>query len=615
MPGPWTGEVQITVLDGQAGTVTAPSQTVMAVIGCAIAGTNYQVVPTKSLATLASTFTGGPMVEAAGLVVQAGGVVLAVKTAVGTAGVITGSNQSATNVSGVSIVATNARVTYVAQTPHVLQTGDVVTIASVTGSTEVNGTWPITVIDATHFEIPVTSITPYVSGGTVQYTGAVATIASATATTAPAPYFTGTPADDYYPMVVAQTGFTVGTTGGSVLISLDAGRTFGPPIAVGTATTIALKDTGGLDTGLTLHLGGSGKVWAGGGVGSNGTPVGDYVRCSTVAPQPNDSGIASALAALVTYVSSSASVFPLIQIVGSLGASDATSIESGGSTNLDGMAAQYLFERAIMSSRDAHAPTAWGGQGETEATWEASVISDFASTVAKRVCATAGYYNMPTAFPTAFASSPRYRRPLSFALCAREVAIAPQRHAGKVGGTQGGPLSQIVVSPTRDPQDGFIYHDEYLSPAFDYFLPGGVARLAAARTHPRKAGIFSADPLTLAAQGSDFSLLPRAIVMDVACTLVQQALADFIAADFTTKPNGTLSDVGASTIYNAAYNALQSGMVAVGMISSFAVQVDQTQNILVTSKVTVTITILGVGYVLEEDVTIGFANALAASAA
>jgi hypothetical protein len=298
-----------------------------------------------------------------------------------------------------------------------------------------------------------------------------------------------------------------------------------------------------------------------------------------------------------------------------LGASDASAIEASASTNLDGMAAQYLFERAIMSSRDASPPLAWGGTAETEATWEASVIAAFASTVAKRVCCSAGYYNMATAFPTSFASTPRYRRPLAFALAAREVAIAPQRHAGKVGGTQGGNLTQIVVNPTLDPRDGFIYHDEYLNPAFDYFLPGGTGRFAPARTHPRKAGFFISNPLTLAAQGSDFSLLPRAIVMDVACTLVQQALVDFVAADFTTKPNGTLSDVGASTIYNAAYGALQSGMVAVAMISSFSVQVDQTQNILVTNKVTVTVTLLGVGYVLEEDVTIGFANALAASAA
>ncbi len=614
MAGPWTGDVQITVLDGQAGTVTAPSQTVMAIIGTAIAGTNYQVVPTKSLATLESTFTGGPMVEAAGLVIQAGGVVLAVKTAVGTAGVITGSAQATTAVSATAALGGLVEITYSAQTPHVLQTGDVVTIASVTGTTEANGTWVITVVDATHFTIPVTFANAWVSGGTVQFTGSVATIAG-TAVTRACPYFTGTPADDYYPMAVAQTGFTVGTTGGSILVSLDAGRTFGPPIPVGTATTLALKDVGGLDTGLTVHLGLAATIWTGGGVNANGVPVGDYVRCSTVAPQPSDSGISSALGALITYVSGSASVFPLIQIVGKLAASDASAIESSGTYNLDGMAAQYLYERALISSRDALAPLAWGGAGETEAVWEASVIADFSATTAKRVCCSAGYYNMATAFPTSFASTPRYRRPMSFALAAREVAIAPQRHAGKVGGTQGGNLTQITVNPVLDPRDGFIYHDEYLNPAFDYYLPAGVGRFAAARTHPRKAGFFSADPLTLAAQGSDFSLLPRAIVMDVACTLVQQALVDFIAADFTTKPNGTLSDVGASTIYNAAYGALQSGMKAVAMISDFSIQVDQTQNILVTNKVSVTITLLGVGYVLEEDVTIGFANALAASAA
>lgn len=615
MAGPWSLDVQFTVLDGQAGVVSAPSQRVMAIIGCAIAGTPYQVVPTASLATIASTYTGGPMPEAAGLVVQAGGVCLLVKTAAAVAGVITGSAQATTVITGVSIVSTNARIVYSAQTPHVLLAGDVVTIASVGGAVEVNGTWVITaVIDATHFEIGVTSITPYTSGGTVQYTGSIATIAGSAVTRA-SPYFTGAANDDYYPMVVAQTGFTVGTTGGSVLVSLDAGRTYGPPIAVGTATTYALKDTGGLDTGLTIHFGVAATIWTGGGV-VNGSPVGDYVRCSTVAPQPNDAGIVLALAALVTYVSSAAAVFPLIQIVGStMGASDATAVESGGGTNLDSMAAQYLFERAIMSSRDASPPTAWGGTGESEATWDASVIAAYSATTAKRVCASAGYYNMPSAFPTNFASVPKYRRPLSFALAAREVSIAPQRHAGKVGGIEGGALAQIIVDPTRDPGDGFVYHNEYIGAVFDYKRPAGVGRLAAATTHPRKAGFFMSNPLTLAAQGSDFSLLPQAIVMDVACTLAYGALVNFVAADFTTKPNGTLSDVGAAAIYSAVYDAITSGMVGVGMISSFAVLVDQTQNIQVTQVLQVTITILGVAYVLQINVPIGFTNNLAAQAA
>lgn len=50
--------------------------------------------------------------------------------------------------------------------PHGLVTGDIVTIASVGGATQANGTWPVTVVDTTHFQIPVNVTGTYTSGGT-----------------------------------------------------------------------------------------------------------------------------------------------------------------------------------------------------------------------------------------------------------------------------------------------------------------------------------------------------------------------------------------------------------------------------------------------------------------
>ena len=49
-----------------------------------------------------------------------------------------------------------------------MQTGDVVTVSGVTGTTEANGTWPITVIDATHILLQGSVYAnAFVSGGTV----------------------------------------------------------------------------------------------------------------------------------------------------------------------------------------------------------------------------------------------------------------------------------------------------------------------------------------------------------------------------------------------------------------------------------------------------------------
>lgn len=68
--------------------------------------------------------------------------------------------------------ATNPTVVLTAA-PHNLSSGDSVTIAGVTGSTPaINGTYTATVVDPTHFSIPVT-VTVAGSGGTVQQTFAV----------------------------------------------------------------------------------------------------------------------------------------------------------------------------------------------------------------------------------------------------------------------------------------------------------------------------------------------------------------------------------------------------------------------------------------------------------
>lgn len=617
MSPPYTGQVQISVADGQAGVVQVPSQKVQALVGCAAAGATGTVLATQSIATLQSTLQAGPLMEAAGLVVQAGGVVLAVRIPTVTNGLVNGSNQATSAISFFTgTTGSIVKVTYGGQTPHALQSGDVATIAGLTSTgAYVNGVWPVTVIDSSNFTIPVAvSGAAANSAGTVQYTGnKVGNVPTQTAVNYP--YVYGTANDRYQFQIVGLNGFTVGATGGNgaVLVSLDRGTNFGAPQYPGAATTLALKDSGGYDTGLVLSLGATGFQWSGGGL-VNGSAVGTYVQGSTTEPQPNDAGIASGIGALAAYVNNAAAPFPILQVVGKMASGDATFVESTGTACLDTLASSNIaFLRAIMSSRDASEPLAWGGSGEDETTWKNSVLSDMSGVIAKRVVMTGGYYNMPSPFVTQFASAPRYRRPFSFALGARQVGIDPQRHAGRVGGLQGGALSQITRAPS-DLSDGWIYHDESANPAFDGYKAGATGRMASAATIPRKQGWFAANPLTLAPSGSDFQLLPRALVMDVVCNIVFGVLVNYVAADFTTKPNGTLTDSAANTIRGDISANIKQTMVGPGMISGFSVVVDQTQNINITNKLAVTVTIQGVAYLLEIDVTTGFASVLAAPA-
>jgi hypothetical protein len=578
-----TGDVELTILDGTAGVVIVPAASVQVVIGCATAGTVGAIVATRSLTTLTSSFTSGPLVEAAGLTVQAGGTVLAMRATTATAGSINGTTQV---VPAITATDTSSPI-LVTSTAHGLVTGDVVTITGTVGQTGANGTFKITKVSADTFTLDnSTSAGAWVSGGAITFTGTVQTGTGTSVMT-----YTGTPVDDLYPMVRTKAGGTVGVAGITIEISFDAGRTFGPTIALGTAIAYTLTGTG-----LTINFA-TGKTLI----------AGDYARCSTTAPMWDAAGLAAAIASLA------ASPYALtgwgsIHLVGVTTAALAATAQ----TALDTLAGDYLFTGVFASFRDAIAPTAWGGLGETDAVWMASINAAITATSAKRVLATGGHYNMPSAFPTAIASVPRYRRPLAWALAARQVAIPQQRHAGRV---KDGALAQIVVDPVNDPLDGFNYHDERTNPGLD-FKTGGAGRFTSARTRiglgSSGGGFFIVNPLTLAPLGSDFWMWPYRAVMDVACGITHQAGQAFVNDDLRTNANGTLSDKDALAIKNATTSALTVGMTNVAMISGVQVAVDQSQNINITGTVVITVTILARGYVLQESVSIGYANQLAA---
>jgi hypothetical protein len=113
--------------------------------------------------------------------------------------------------------------------------------------------------------------------------------------------------------------------------------------------------------------------------------------------------------------------------------------------------------------------------------------------------------------------------------------------------------------------------------------------------------------------GSDFTILPRGNVMDVACDIVHQAGEEEINDDVRLNPSGTLYINDALTIQNGIQGALTANMLATSEISGSTVVVDQTANVGATSKVPINVTIQGRGYVLEEDITIGFQNGNAAA--
>lgn len=385
--------------------------------------------------------------------------------------------------------------------------------------------------------------------------------------------------DDYFVSVKVILGGTIGTGPASIAFSLDRGVNYSPTIALGTANTYAIPGTG-----ITLNF-------------ASGTLVaGDTYTFSTAAPQMNAAGITAAIDALRS--SAYAGQWGSMQIVAPLKGYSAATMATV-ETELDSAATSYeVYTRAMSASPDALVPTAWGGSGETESTWMARIQADTASQSTKRISMGAGGYNIPSPY-SVLGTSFVYRRQSSWAVAARVVTIPTQRMASRV---RDGQLANIVVSPATDPQDGFTYHDERITPGLT------ASRFQALRTRVGKGtGFFLDLPNLMSPIGSQFQFQPQGAVVDVACSITYQVAVDEIDNDLILQSNGTLAPGEVRRIESEIQSALDANMTSVAMNSSITVVVDPAQNVRTTGKVKITVTVYGVGYVLEIDAGVGLA--------
>jgi hypothetical protein len=379
--------------------------------------------------------------------------------------------------------------------------------------------------------------------------------------------------DEYYVRVKCATGGTIGATGIVLQFSLDAGRHFGPLIPLRTASEYEIPNTG-----VTVEFGAGTLV------------AGDYWSFSTSAPTWDVGGVADAFEAL------RASPYGLAgwgsaHLVGVLASGDVAAVQ----TELEELEEHFIFSRLITSSRDAAAPTAWGGSGETESAWMTSITTAYSAVDADRVCVGAGYYNMPSPYRNAVAGSPSFRRPLAWADAVRRVGVPPQRRGGRV---RDGSLTNISVDAGSDPLDGFIYHDERVNPGLD------AARFLAAMTWAKKQGFYVCHENLMAASGSQFTELVIGNVIDIACDIAYETGLDEISDDLRTKDNGTLYETDATILQDAFDLALKTNMTDVAMITRGFTSVSRVANVLSTKKIPVTVTIVPRVYVDEVNITL-----------
>lgn len=571
-----SGQVNITIADGGA-TITIPQQALQVVLGCSSAGTATTASTTNILATsepgtVQSTYGYGPLVEACGLTIAAGGTVLAIKLPTVVAGEVVSGD-------AVDIVSsTNANPIVVEATAHGFLTGDVVTIASHLVNTSANGTWRVTKVDADHFSIAVAGVGIGANTGTATWTGA-----KNTGTGTAAVYFDGAAYDDSFPLVTFTGGGTVGADSMLCTISLDAGRSARlVTVNLGTATSYVIPQTG-----ITMHL-----------VSGKTIVAGDTARCRSTGPLPNAAGITAALGALAASPYGS-SGWGSMHLVGTIGGADAATVgaylETMATTNL-------IYTRCLGEARDASPPIAWCGTGETDATWSASVVADFASTNVKRLGVTAGHYNITSAYSNPVAGLPLYRRPLAWAHACRIIRLP--KAADAESWVALGSLPEVVENTVTDPLDGFVYHDEQNGAVFDATL-GGPGRMGAARHHRRRSGWFMSRPLALAATGSTFARLADGRLADLAAGIIQQVLTPDIDARVKVNANGTILEKSAGLIESDCYQGLDSQIG--DQYSGRTVVVNRTWDVKANNSLKILGTIVRDGRIEQIDFTLNLA--------
>jgi len=517
MSAPPIGNVQITVVDnGANAALSVPLAQIQLKIGCAISAGSAAtptIIATSSPSALQSALIGGPLVEAGGLVCEAGGVCLAVTCPIATKGTATAPTAAGTNVGN----------------------------ATITTTLDSNfGAW-----------------------------------------------------DTYFVEIVCTTAGTIGTAPGpSIQISLDAGRNFGSPISLGNAVTYDVGATLGAQTpggtGIRLTF-----------TSSQTMSVGDTWRFSTTGPAWNDAGVQ---AAYQKYLASQYAVAGVgsTHIVGTAGSSDITNFQ----TYLQAGVAGYVFPRAMVELRDASPPALWGGSGEAEATWIAALQTVASGlTAQQRICAGGGNYNTPSPYPGVGGGTFSYRRPGTWSQAVRRTQIGLATRASQV---IDGAYSTIAVNPASDPLDGFIYHDERVTPGLN------TARIATLQTWPGQGeGFFQCQEPLLSPTNSQYTELVIGNVVDAACDIAYATGVQIVNSSSVCQANGTLDATYRNNLQAKIQRALQQGLIAVQpqLASSVVAAVSASANVLATGIIPVTITVTPLGYANEISFTINLNTA------
>lgn len=397
------------------------------------------------------------------------------------------------------------------------------------------------------------------AAGAVSKTAVAGGTGTGTVTVAGAAY-------DAYEAVVEIT--TTGTVGvGAFRYSLDGGRTYSEPITIPAATTYVVPRT---NLTLTFVVGG-GPVYF---------EDGDVHTFTCTAPAVNATNLGDAL----TAAQADSRTWRFAHIAGRHGDAAASATLAG--TLSSQMTTAQTAQRYTATLMDAGSDVA------------ATTVTAFAAVAHARVGLAYGTARRVSLKPFTGWGEPL--RHASGEIAARLAAGLASTHAGRVAS---GPLDGVSAI-SHDARTDATMHD---------------AGFATLRTWRGLPGFYPTAGRIKAPAGSDFQRFELRFVMDIACSTAVEALTTQANKSVRVLTDGTgrIDPRDAAAWRQVALSRLRSRLTeplnaegVKGHVSGLDVTVDQTNNVLTSGQVLVTVALVPLGYAETIAVDVGYATTL-----
>lgn len=369
----------------------------------------------------------------------------------------------------------------------------------------------------------------------------------------------GTTLDEYsLVLTMIAGGANPAANAASFQYSLDGGNTVSAPIAVPSGGVYAIPGTGVTATWSAASL-----------------VAGDTYTSAITAPGYSSGDLQTAMGDLLT----NPLTWGFVHVVGAPASVSATvSLVATLDTLLNSAAAAFRYAFAILDcAKDT----------------DNNIETGFAGVSSKHVMVGAG-----TCFVLSSISGLFRERSVAWLAAARCAQVPVSEDLGRVA------TGPIVGVPAVLPNGASgLVRDEQVTPGLD------ASRLMTLRTIIGRQGFYITNGNLLAPAGSDFSLVQRRRVMDLACSVARQALLNYLNDSIRVDPNtGFILPSEAAAIQAYVNGQLYAAVVSKGYASAAAVVVSPSHNILSDNTMPVTVRVTPLGYAKSITLDIGFVN-------